>query len=38
MQDALKEKPLEKPGVYQDEMVVFFYDEFDILDNISAVS
>lgn len=38
MLDALCEKLLEKPGMYQDEMVVFLYDEFDILLNVSAVS
>lgn len=38
MLDALSEKLLEKPGMYQDEMVVFLYDEFDVLVNVSAVS
>lgn len=38
MLDALREKLLEKPGMYQDEMIVFLYDEFDILVNTSAVS
>lgn len=38
MLDALREKLLEKPGMYQDEMVVFLFDEFDILVNVSAVS
>jgi transposase len=38
MLDALREKPLEKPGMYQDEMIVFLFDEFDILVNASAVS
>lgn len=38
MLEALKDKLLEKPGMYQDEMVLFLYDEFDILVNISAVS
>jgi transposase len=38
MLDALREKLLEKPGMYQDEMVVFLYDEFDALVNVSAVS
>ena len=38
MLDALREKLLEKPGMYQDEMVVFLWDEFDILVNASAVS
>ena len=36
--DALREKLLEKPGMYQDEMVIFLYDEFDVLFNVSAVS
>lgn len=38
MLDALREKLLEKPGMFQDEMVVFLYDEFDVLLNVSAVS
>jgi transposase len=38
MLDALREKLLEKPGMYQDELVVFLYDEFDVLVNVSAVS
>jgi transposase len=38
MLDALREKLLEKPGMYQDEMLVFLWDEFDILVNASAVS
>jgi transposase len=38
MLDALRDKLLEKPGMYQDEMAVFLYDEFGILVNNSAVS
>jgi transposase len=38
MLDALRERLLEKPGMYQDEMAVFLYDEFEILVNNSAVS
>jgi transposase len=38
MLDALKERLLEKPGMYQDEMALFLYDEFEILVNNSAVS
>jgi hypothetical protein len=38
MLDALKERLLEKPGMYQDEMVLFLYDEFEIIVNNSAVS
>jgi hypothetical protein len=37
MLDALRDKLLEKPGIYQDEMVVFLYDEFGVLWNDSAV-
>jgi hypothetical protein len=35
--DALREKLLEKPGMYQDEMVVFLYDKSDVMFNVSAV-
>jgi transposase len=38
MLDVLKERLLEKPGMYQDEMAVFLYDEFEVLVNNSAVS
>jgi transposase len=38
MLDALRERLLEKPGMYQDEMVLFLYDEFEITVNNSAVS
>lgn len=38
MIDALRERLLEKPGLYQDEMAIFLYDEFDILVNTSAIS
>jgi transposase len=38
MLDALKERLIEKPGMYQDEMALFLYDEFEILVNNSAVS
>jgi transposase len=38
MLDALKERLLEKPGMYQDEIAVFLYDEFKIIVNNSAVS
>lgn len=30
MLNALREHLLEKPGLYQDEMAVFLYDEFNI--------
>jgi hypothetical protein len=33
MLDALKARLLEKPGMYQDEMALFLYDEFEILVN-----
>lgn len=38
MLDALRERLLEKPGMYQDEMAVFLFDEFDVLMNTSAIS
>jgi transposase len=38
MREALRDHLLEKPGLYQDEMVVFLYDEFIILATISNVS
>lgn len=38
MLDALREKLLEKPGIYQDKIIVFLYNEFDILVNASVVS
>jgi transposase len=38
MLDALRERLLEKPGMYRDEMVLFLYDEFEITVNNSAVS
>jgi transposase len=38
MRDALRERLLEKPGMYQDEMAVFLYDEFNILVNTMSIS
>jgi transposase len=38
MLDALREHLLEKPQLYQDEMVVFLYDEFSVLVTIPNVS
>jgi transposase len=38
MLEALRVRLLEKPGMYQDEMALFLYDEFQILVNNSAVS
>jgi len=38
MLDALRELLLEEPGPYQDEMVVFLLDEFNILVTASAIS
>jgi hypothetical protein len=38
MLDALREHLLEKPGLYQDEMVVFLHDEFGVLVDASTIS
>jgi transposase len=38
MLDALFEHLLEKPGLYQDEMAVFLYDEFGIHVTIPSIS
>jgi transposase len=38
MLDALREHLLEKPGLYQDEMAIFLYDEFSVLVIISNIS
>ncbi len=38
MLDALRERLLEKPGLYRDEMAVFLYDEFGILVTVSSIS
>jgi transposase len=38
MLDALRERLLEKPGLYLDEMTVFLYDEFGVLVTISTIS
>ena len=38
MLDALLERLLEKPGMYQDEMAVYLFDEFNVLVNTSAIS
>jgi len=38
MLDALREHLLEKPGLYQDEMAVFLYDEFGIHVRIPSIS
>lgn len=37
MLDALRERLLEKPGLYQDEMAVFLYDEFGIHVTTSTI-
>jgi hypothetical protein len=37
MLDALRERLLEKPGLYQDEMAVFLYDEFSVLITTSSI-
>jgi len=34
---ALCDHLLEKPGLYRDEMAVFLYDEFDVLDSVSSI-
>lgn len=34
---ALCDHLLEKPGLYRDEMVVFLYDEFDIVVSVSSI-
>ena len=38
MLEALHEYLLVKPGLCQDEMAVFLYDEFDILLSTSGIS
>ena len=38
MLDALRELLLEEPGPYQDEMVVFLYDAFNVLVTASTIS
>jgi transposase len=38
MLDALCEHLLEKPGLYQEEMVVFLWDEFDVLVSTFSIS
>jgi Winged helix-turn helix len=38
MLDALREHLLEKPGLYQDEMAIFLYDEFGVLVTIPNIS
>jgi transposase len=38
MLDALREHLLEKPGLFQDEMVIFLYDEFSVLVTIPNIS
>ena len=38
MLDALREKLIEKPGMYLDEMSIFLYDEFHILVKTSTIS
>jgi hypothetical protein len=35
---ALCDRLIEKPGLYRDEVVVFLYDEFDILVSLSSIS
>jgi hypothetical protein len=34
---ALCDHLLEKPRLYQDEMAVFLYDEFDVLVSVSSI-
>lgn len=38
MLDALRERLLEKPGLYQDEMAIFLYDEFNVVLSASCIS
>ena len=38
MLSALLKRLIEKPELYQDEMVVFLYDEFDVLVTTSSIS
>ena len=38
MLDALREHLLEKPGLYQEEMAVFLWDEFDVLVSTHSIS
>jgi hypothetical protein len=38
MLDALREHLLEKPELYQDEMAIFLYDEFNVLVTTSSIS
>ena len=38
MLNALCDRLLEKPHIYQDEMVVFFWDEFDVLVTTFSIS
>jgi transposase len=38
MLDALREHLLEKPGLYQEEMAIFLWDEFRVLVSISSIS
>jgi hypothetical protein len=37
MLSALLERLIEKPELYQDEMVIFLYDEFDLLVTTSSI-
>jgi hypothetical protein len=37
MREALRQRLLEKPGMYQDEMIVFLFDEFRTLVTISSI-
>jgi transposase len=38
MLSALLEQLIEKPKLYQDEMVIFLYDEFDVLVTTPSIS
>lgn len=38
MLNALLERLIEKPGLYEDEMIVFLYDEFDTLVTTTTIS
>jgi hypothetical protein len=38
MLDALKERLSEKPGLYQDEMAGFLFDEFNVLLTTTYIS
>jgi transposase len=37
MREALRERLLEKPGLYQDKMAIFLHDEFNVLVTTSSI-